>query len=383
MKSLLILFHCRSNTGYAIATLERIFFQMACRLCDDDISRIHFAYPTMQSGPSRTLPERLRQYTVIDANSRDRDHWCAVGEYLRQHEVDLLFGFDQPVHQPIYRHFRRAGVKHFISYWGASMSSLNRWPMRYLKRAEVLCRINGPDHYIFESQGMADLAVLGRGVPRQRVSMVPLGVDYRRFKPDSIDAYYVYEELAIPKERRIFFYSGHMEPRKGIAVIMEAANRLADRRAARDWHILLCGNREHQSAPYERILTATAREHVTFGGYRSDLERLHRGCYAAVIASNGWDSLTASGLEVQASGLPLIVSDLPGLREVVEDGVSGIVVKAGDAADLANAIQGLLDDPRKRDQLGMQARRRIEDRFTEERQVSGLVDVVTRVIQPR
>jgi len=60
-----------------------------------------------------------------------------------------------------------------------------------------------------------------------------------------------------------------------------------------------------------------------FGGYRSDLDLLQRGCYAGVIASTGWDSFARSGLEMQASGLPVLVSDLRGLREVMEHDVSG------------------------------------------------------------
>src|SRR5690606_30665190 len=124
------------------------------------------------------------------------------------------------------------------------------------------------------------------------------------------DAGYIYDAFGIPRHRRIFFYSGHMEPRKGVHIIMRAARRLAEQRPQDDWHIVLLGN---QAGEEERLLRelgdGAARDRVTFGGYRDDIERLHRGCHAGIIASTGWDSLTMSAIEMQASGLPLIVSN--------------------------------------------------------------------------
>lgn len=383
MKSILILLHCESNTGYAIGPLERTFYDMAVNLCDQDSSRIHFAYPSMRRGPSPTLPVEFNQYTIIDAKSADSDHGLAAERYLREHDVDTVFGFDQPVHRPIYKHFRRGGMRHFVSYWGAPMSSMNNWAVRFVKRMEVMCRSDGPDHYIFESRGMGELAIKGRGIPARRVSIVPLGIDSHRYRPDAADARYVYECMGVPTSRRIFFYSGHMEPRKGVAVIMKAANRLSESREQDDWHVLLCGNKGDESQQYERMLSERARQRVTFGGYRSDLEALCRGCYAAMIMSTGWDSFPRSGLEVQATGLPLLVSSLTGINESVRDGETGLVLRAGDAEALAYAMNRLLDDRAWRDQLSRQARLRIENEFTISKQLSGLTEVVRRVVSQK
>jgi len=171
-----------------------------------------------------------------------------------------------------------------------------------------------------------------------------------------------------------------MEPRKGVAVIMGAANRLSESRDQDDWHIVLCGNKGDESRQYEQMLTAAARTRVTFAGYRSDLEILCRGCYAAMIMSTGWDSFPRTGMEVQASGLPLIVSDLRGISESVQDGVTGLILKAGDADALANAMGRLLEDRAWRDRLSRQARLRIEQEFTLNKQLSALTEVVRRVV---
>lgn len=372
MNSVLVLFHCGSNVGYAIAPLERTFYEMALSLCDGDPSRVHFAYKHMDRGPSPSMPADFHNYVVMDSASRDPLHHAEARHYISEKGVDVLFGFDQGVSAPLYGTFRRAGVRHFVSYWGAPMSSENGLLKRSLKRLEVAFRRDGPDHYVFESHGMARLATQGRGIPPSRISVVHLGVDTEKFRPDPAHAAYVYEQFGIPRDRRVFFYSGHFEPRKGVAVIMQAANRLA--RA--DWHIVLCGNKGDESVPYEAMLSSSTRAHVTFAGYRNDLDQLQRGCYAAIIASSGWDSFPRSGMEMQATGLPLLASDLIGLREAIEDGVSGFLFRTGDGGALADAMVKLLNDPGLRDRLSCQARERIERSFSLETQLSQLMAVM-------
>ena len=379
MKSILVLMHCESNTGYAIGPLEETFFRMALSICEEDTSRIHFAYPSMRKGSSKWLPAGFGQYLVVDATSTDIGECRRARAYIQDNDIDTIFGFDQPVNRPIFKHFRQAGVKSFISYWGAPMSSKFGALRRTLKRVDVLVHRNGPDHYIFESRGMAELAILGRGIPRGRTSVVHLGVDTARFCPDEVDATYVFDVLGIPKERRTFFYAGHFEPRKGVAVIMRAANRLAESRGPDDWQIVLFGNQPGDETEYVNMLSAEARAHVVFGGYRDDLNRIQRGCYAAVIASTGWDSFPRSAMEMQASGLPLLASALPGLEESVENGHTGFLFEPNDDAALADLMTRLLDDPGLRKRLAVQARNRIVERFSLSAQLTGLVSVMRKV----
>lgn len=376
MQSILILLHCESNTGYAIGPLEATFFKMALAVCGNDHTRIHFAYPSMEKGPSSTLPADFRQYVVIDARKSDIGECQKAAEYIRKHNIDTIFGFDQPVSRPIYKYFRKAGVKHFISYWGAPMSSIFGPLKRALKRIEVSFRRHGPDHYIFESYGMADTAVLGRGISRQRTSVVYLGVDTKRFYPDVNDETYVYDQFNIPRNRRIFFYSGHMEPRKGVAVIMQAANMLASQRSVGDWQILLFGNKNGEEQPYLNMMSPDNADKIMFCGYRSDLPRVLRGCYGGIIASTGWDSFPRSAMEIQATGIPLIVSKLPGLQESVEHERTGLLFSPGDHKELAHYIADLLDNPPLRNTLAENALQRIRANFSIEKQLENLTEIL-------
>ena len=67
-------------------------------------------------------------------------------------------------------------------------------------------------------------------------------------------------------------------------------------------------------------------------------------------------------LEAQASGIPAIVSDVGGPRDLVHHGKDGFVTKSLDSSELAGAIRRLVDDPSLRHHMGLAARGRVESR---------------------
>ncbi|MCK7577971.1 MAG: hypothetical protein MZV65_20875 [Chromatiales bacterium] len=74
--------------------------------------------------------------------------------------------------------------------------------------------------------------------------------------------FYAHDQLGIPHERRIVHYSGHMEWRKGIHVIMAAAIELVEKRDRRDVHFVLVGNKDGVEQPYLEMLSTSPRDHT-------------------------------------------------------------------------------------------------------------------------
>ena len=375
MNAILVFFHCRANTGYAIGRLERVFLEVARGLVESD-ERVHFAYPSVSAGDRLPIDSRR----VIEFDSTSSAHLDRVEQYVRQHGIDIALGFDQPVRRPGYAALRRGGVRTLVSYWGAAMSSLNTGVKLALKRLDVLLARNGPNHYIFESVAMQQTAVAGRGIPPDHTSVSYLGVDADLFRPARFEPSYAHEVFGIPRERRIVYYSGHMEERKGVRVLINAAVDLVDRLQIRDVHFLLLGNRPGEEAAfYPAYRGRVAETHITFGGYRDDVSMIIPGCYAGAIPSTGWDSFTLSSLEIASCGLPLVVSKIPGLDETVDEPVTGLTFPPGNASALAATLARLLTDPHLRDSMGDAARTRVLQRFTVQRQIESLMATIRRV----
>ncbi len=351
-----------TNVGYAISALESLFFAAGVELADGDASAVHFAYQGFQKGHPQSLPSSFSNlvelnYSTALPRAAMQANIRRAADYVRKHKISFVMFFDiQPVH-PIFLPLRRAGATSIVSYWGAPMSSLMPGWKLALKSLEVALSRSRLDGLIFESRAMAQTATKGRGVPEHMIDIVPLGIDVDLYKPGPSD--YVYQALSFPPDRRVVIYSGHMERRKGVHVLVEAAIELLVSRKREDVCFLLCGNKDSESEEYERLYKGMGIEtFIKFGGYRADLRDIYPSCFCGVIPSSGWDSFPRTSLEMAAAGLPVIGSRLGGLPEAIVDGRTGLLFEPGDPRQLADRIETLLENPDLALQFGRAGRER-------------------------
>jgi glycosyltransferase involved in cell wall biosynthesis len=371
MTGMMVLFHCESNPGFAPSTHEHTFFKVAERLVGD-AARIHYAYSSIERGMTPSMVGKVTNVIQLNTLRSDAESLARTEQYIREHGITLLLGFDQPAKRPLYQSMRRGGLRHFVSYWGASMSSLNTGPKLWLKRMEMSLPNDGPDHYVFQSHDMRRTATHGRGIPEHKTSVVRTGIDTERFRPDAADALYAHQTIGIPEDRRIVFFSGHMEERKGVHIVLKAAVHLINTLNVRGVHFLILGNREGEKERFKEIYEGTpAEDHITFGGYRNDVPRLLRSCTVGMIASTVWDSFPMSSLEMSATELPLLVSNLPGLRETITP-ETGRLFPVGDFLNAAGQLKELLEDDAQRLEMGQAGRARVLEQFSNELQVRGI-----------
>lgn len=366
------------DIGFAIGRLVSVFHDMALELTAAP-TRVHFSFARIGEARSTALPADFRQLVEFDPRQPTPQAVQRLVAHVREHDIDTVFALDLGVQAPFLRALRQAGVRQVISYWGAPMSSINRGLKLALKRLEVAwLHRHKPDHFIFESRAMQDMAVHGRGVSAACTTVIPTGVDAQKFRPLPQEAELVYQRFGIPQQRRIIVYMGHLHRRKGVHVLMRAAGHLVSVMRRQDIQVLFLGDRDGEAEGF-RDDWAAAGEYITFGGYQSDIPALLAGCHAGCIPSTGWDSFPMSSLEMQACGLPVLVSDWQGVPETIEAGRTGVVVPVGDAEALARAIADLVDDDARRDGMAAQARARIEAGFTRQHQVDALVAWMRRV----
>jgi glycosyltransferase involved in cell wall biosynthesis len=355
----LFLFHVGSNAGYAIERLESLFLAVGTEIAAGDAGLVHFGYRGLERGRPKTLPGDFRNLLRFELQDASREKVKQLADYVRKHRIRLVVAFDVQPAGPLFGPLHDAGVHAIIAYWGAAISSrMPTWKL-LLKRLELAASTSKVDGLIFESHAMAELAIHGRGVSAEMIDVVPLGADTELFKPRVSD--YVYQAFGFPRDRRVIVYAGHMEPRKGVRTLVEAAMELLVRRRRSDVCFLLCGNTGDQSAGYEKMYAGQGlTDFIRFGGYRSDLPEIYPSCFCGVIPSTGWDSFTCGAVEMAASGLPVIASRLQGLAEAVLDGATGLLYEPGNALALADCLEELLDRPERATELGRCGRERCE-----------------------
>ncbi len=207
------------------------------------------------------------------------------------------------------------------------------------------------------------------------------GIDLSRFAPELAAEERVRKlrsELGIGEDELVVGTVGRMVREKGYLELFEAARIVCSFRP--NVRFLVIGDRDADKADAITEGDVRAAEgEVVFAGWREDVAELMALMDVFVLPS--WrEGMPRSAIEAAASGLPLVLTDIRGCREVVRDGVEGLLVPVRDPRRLADAISRLLDDPALRRRLGTAARERAEERFDERRVAATVVQTSTSLL---
>lgn len=205
---------------------------------------------------------------------------------------------------------------------------------------------------------------------------LPFAIDEHRFSPGSMDRV----RYGIPQEVSVISFVGGMDrPHafKGVDILLKAIARLS----SNVWCVL-AGEGELRPS-YERLAKQLGiASRVRFLGRvpSSDLPDVYRLSDLFVLPSvSGAEAFGLVALEAQACGIPVVASELPGVRTVVENGVTGILVPPRDDVALADRIRVLIGEEFRRREMEKAARERVLRRFTPEKHIDALIALYQRV----
>lgn len=232
-------------------------------------------------------------------------------------------------------------------------------------------------------QSVEDLDLLTRwrvNVPT-RTRLLGNGIDLDRFVPGAIgpkERSALRDEVGAGPDAVVVGMVGRMVAEKGYPELFAAAERLADR-----YVVVAIGPDDPEKADGVTSAQREAAERagVVFLGQRDDVERLYGAMDMFVLPSHR-EGFPRAAMEAAASGLPIVATDVRGCRQVVDDGVTGLLVPVCDPERLAAAIAELGDDPERRRSMGEAAARRARAEF-DERRVVDLVLATYRAVAAR
>jgi glycosyltransferase involved in cell wall biosynthesis len=195
---------------------------------------------------------------------------------------------------------------------------------------------------------------IDRGFAPEKLKILPRGLDTDLFNPARRDLTFWPGSGANGTEVRLL-YVGRISREKDLDVLAAAYDKV--RQAGQPVKLYLVGH-----GPYSDALAAALPDAVFLGYLTGEpLAKAYASADVFVFPSTT-DTFGNVIIEAQASGLPVIVSDLGGPRELVEDGISGLVTKARDVEDVARAITLLVGDHKMRARMGEKARQSVVDR---------------------
>jgi glycosyltransferase involved in cell wall biosynthesis len=199
--------------------------------------------------------------------------------------------------------------------------------------------------------------------PQARVEVVPNGVDATRFRP--LRASPARRRSLALEGREVIGFSGELRQKKGLVVLLEALALLAPRRPVT---LLAAGGVRADAQGALALFRARHPEvAITVLPWRppEDLPPVY-ALMDVFVHPSLHDGMPNAVLEAMACARPVVGAAAGGIPDVVRDGADGVLVPPGDAARLADAIEGLLDDRPRAARLGDAARARVARDFTPE-----------------
>jgi len=223
---------------------------------------------------------------------------------------------------------------------------------------------------------------------RTRARVVPDPVDLDRFHP-RIPRDRIRRELGIGDEEPLTGMIAHLTPWKGHEVFLEIARAVADR-VPHSRFVVVGGSiyETHGHAGYpETLRQKTAAlglsDRVTFLGIRDDVPDLLAGLDVLVHTPTAPEPFGRVLAEAMAVGRPVVSARCGGIPEVVENGVTGLLVPTADVGAFTVAVVRLLEDPMLCQRLGGAGRRRAEARFGIEAHAAGVFEAYRVVLEGR
>ena len=277
---------------------------------------------------------------------------------------------------------RRARVPAVVNtvhgYWASPDHPLRR-RMPVLSLEWLGARFS--DLELFQSAEDLAWARRRRIVRRDQGVWLGNGTDLAVYRPSAVPPERAAElraELGISEGDLIVGTVGRMVAEKGYREFFHAARMV---RSAHP-HVRFLAVGEPDASKDDAIrpdeMEAASRD-VIFTGWRTDVRDL-LGIMDVFVLASWREGMPRSAIEAAAMGLPLVLTDIRGSREVAEDGRQGLFVPIQDPAALADAIQRLVGDDELRGRMGDEARRRAEQMFDERRVVALVLDLYRQLL---
>jgi len=217
------------------------------------------------------------------------------------------------------------------------------------------------------------------GTPENKITVMPMAVDIRRFRPD-VEPRRLREELGIQK-RTIIGYLGTLTHWHGIEMLFTLARRFAQENV--DGVFVVIGGDEAQVAERRRqVAESGLAEYLYFAGsvpYTAAPSYI-QAMDIMVIANSTEFSSPTKLFEYQAMAKPAVAPDLPPIREAMTHGQEGLLFKPGDTGALGDAVLELIRDPEKGRRLGARARERVARCASWEVNARGIISLYEKLL---
>jgi len=257
---------------------------------------------------------------------------------------------------------RRAGVRRVVS--SIRVAEPRHWHLWADRWTAGLV-----DRYVCVSEAVARFSAARAGLPVEKLVVIPNGIDVDQFSARSgADL----TALGVAVGRRLVTYVGRLDRQKGVRWLLQAAPGWL--RRLPDCDLLLVGEGPERSRLERLCQKRGISDRVHFAGWRSDVAEILAASRLLVLPSR-WEGMPNVVLQAMASRLPVLASDVEGVRELLGPDAEPQTIGYRDSRGLVEKIVRLMSDRDFAGELGLRNRRRARQEFAIERVVAAYEDL--------
>ena len=297
--------------------------------------------------------------TLPDPDENTSDAASQITGILQEYHFDLIHCFSLTSLRCVKKPAAKLHIPVFYTsygfpfYKGASfLKRLGTYHTfkRTLKNTDVLICTNREDYERAE-----------KSISAKHIYRIPgIGLDPYRFRAPTVGRAQMRDLLEIPQNAVTLITIGALTADKNHSVILKALARLR----MLELHYVICGDGPKTDALYQLTEHLHLENRVHFTSYRDDVANLLHACDIFCLPSKR-ERLGMAALEAMEAGLPLITSNVQGIRDFMEDGVTGFMFHPKDVNGFVAGIEALTEDKRLRQHMGEHNRYAVEPFYRE------------------
>jgi glycosyltransferase involved in cell wall biosynthesis len=205
---------------------------------------------------------------------------------------------------------------------------------------------------------MSDMKRLG--VPQQKTHFIRNGVDLKEIDQALSELETEPQEKDQSATKTIGFI-GQMIPRKGLNDLLDAFDRLHEKHS--EYRLQLLGDGSQRKELEEKAAVLKSANAIEFLGFRSDRLAL-LSQFDLFVMTSSLEGIPRCMMEAMAVGIPVVAFDIPGVDQLIDNEITGLLAPPGDTYNLARCCERVLEEPALAESLVHAARKRIDEQYS-------------------
>jgi glycosyltransferase involved in cell wall biosynthesis len=293
-----------------------------------------------------------------------------LAHYVRRNLIQIVHSYANVFTVPV---ARMAGASIVVASIRNTVDLLTPMQRRLQK---LVCRL--ADCILVNADAIRE-NLIEQGYDRSKIVVIRNGITMEKFREARRGAV-IREELGFPASARLVGVFSRLNRMKGIEYFLDAARVVAERFP--DVCFLVVGDGAIKGELEEQARRLGLAQRIVFTGFRSDVPDLLMEAAISVLPSLS-EGTSNTLLESMAAGIPVVATRVGGNPEVIEDGVSGLLVPPRDSTALAAVIGRLLEDEELALGLGQAGIRRVAELFSIEGSIDQTEHLYQRLVEAK